>query len=326
MKQGWLGALVAAAMVGLAGIASDATAQNYPNRPVRVILPFPPGGAVDAVARPIGQRFQELTGQAFVIDNRPGAGGNLGPELAANAPADGYTLLLAPTSGYAIATALYPKLNYDLMRDFAPLGLVAGNPHVLVVHPSVPANNVQELIALAKSKPGQLTMASQGVGTVSHLEGEMLRAMTGVDWLHVPYKGSTPALADLTGGQVNAFFDSIAASKPHVLAGRTRALGVTPAQRTKGWPEIPTIAEQGVPGYAAVTWFAMFAPAATPKDVTAMLARTLVTILNEPATAEKILAAGIEPTSSTPEQLTENIKSEIAKWAPLVKASGAKPE
>jgi tripartite-type tricarboxylate transporter receptor subunit TctC len=325
MRFGPCGALIAAAILGFAGI-TDAAAQSYPSRPVKILVPFPPGGAIDAVARGIGQRFQEITGQSFVLDNRPGAGGNLAPEIAAGAPADGYTLLVTATSGYGVATALYEKLAYDLLRDFAPITLIAGNPHILVVHPSVPATTVPELIALAKAKPGQLTVASQGVGTVSHLEGEMFRSMAGVDWLHVPYKGSTPALADLLGGQVQVFFDSIVASRPHIQAGRSRALAVTPAQRTKVWPEMPTIAESGLPGYGAITWFGMFAPAATPKDIVAQLNRTVTGILKEPAVMERLIATGLEPTSSTPEELVENVRAEIAKWAPLVKASGAKPE
>ena len=326
MRWGRRGALVAAAILGFVGVIDGAAAQNYPSRPVRVVLPFPPGGAIDALVRPISQRFQELTGHPFVVDNRPGAGGNLGPEIAASAAPDGYTLLVIPTSGYAIATALYEKLNYDLLRDFVPITMMATNPHVLVVHPSVPAKTVGELIALATAKPGQITVASQGVGTVSHLEGELFRSMAKIEWLHVPYKGSTPALADLTGGQVQVFFDSIAASRPHVLAGRTRALAVTPAQRTGVWPEIPTIAESGLPGYAGLTYFAMVAPAGTPKDIVAMLNKTLVQILGEPAMKERLVAAGLEPMSSTPEAVVENLHAEIAKWAPLVKASGAKPE
>lgn len=314
--------LVAAALAW----ANGAWADTYPSRPVRVIVPFPPGGALDVVARGIGQRFGEMTGQSMVLDNRPGAGGNLGVEVAAGAAPDGYTLLIGTPTGYAIATQLYAKLTYDMFRDFAPIALLATNPHVLVVHPSVPANTVQEFIALAKAKPGQLTVASQGVGTVSHLEGELLRTTAGADWLHVPYKGSSPALADLLGGQVNAFFDSVAASRPHVQAGRSRALGVTTAQRTKVWPEMPTIAEQGLPGYAAETWFALWAPAATPKEITAQLSRLVLQIMREPAVIERMNAQGLEPAAAAPEQLVAHMHVEIAKWTPIVKASGARAE
>jgi tripartite-type tricarboxylate transporter receptor subunit TctC len=316
--------IVLTVLLGLPGAAT--AAEGYPSRPVRVIVPFPPGGALDVVARGLGQRFGEVTGQPMVLDNRPGAGGNLGVEVAANAAPDGYTLLFGTPTGYAIALNLYEKLPFDMFRDFAPVALLATNPHVLVVHPSVPATTVGELIALAKAKPGQLTMASQGVGTVSHLEGELLRTMAGAEWLHVPYKGSTPALADLLSGQVTGFFDSVAASRPHVLAGRSRALGVTTAQRTKVWPEMPTIAEQGVPGYAAETWFALWAPAATPKEIVAQLSRVVLQIMAEPAVIERMNAQGLEPAVAPPEQLTAHMRAEIAKWTPIVKASGARAE
>jgi tripartite-type tricarboxylate transporter receptor subunit TctC len=317
-----VGVVLALASAGPNGAAAD----GYPSRPVRVIVPFPPGGALDVVARGLGQRFGEVTGQPLVLDNRPGAGGNLGVEVAAGAAPDGYTLLIGTPTGYAIATQLYEKLPYDMFRDFAPIALLATNPHVMVVHPSVPAHTVGEFVALAKAKPGQLTVASQGVGTVSHLEGELLRTMTGAEWLHVPYKGSSPALADLLGGQVNAFFDSVAASRPHVQAGRSRALGVTTAQRTKVWPEMPTIAEQGLPGYAAETWFALWAPAATPKEITGQLSRVVLQIMSEPAVIERMNAQGLEPAAAPPEQLDRHMRAEIAKWTPIVKASGAKAE
>jgi tripartite-type tricarboxylate transporter receptor subunit TctC len=314
--------LVTAALL----LAPAARAGDYPSRPIRVIIPFPPGGAADALVRGIGQRFDERLGQPLVVDNRPGAGGNLGAELAAKASPDGYTLLLAPTSVYAIAASLYDTLPYDLLHDFAPIALVANNPHVLVVNPALPARTVGELIELAKARPGQLTVASQGIGTVSHLEGELFRTMAGIDWLHVPYKGSTPALADLLGGQVQVFFDSVVASRPHVLAGKLAALAVTPGRRTPVWPELPTIAEAGLPGYAADSWFGFLAPAATPKDIIALLNRTLVALLGEPALINRLSAQGLEPTASTPDALAEHLRSEIAKWTPIVKASGARPE
>jgi tripartite-type tricarboxylate transporter receptor subunit TctC len=314
--------LVTAALL----LATAARADDYPSRPIRVIIPFPPGGAADALVRGIGQRFDERLGHPLVVDNRPGAGGNLGAELAAKASPDGYTLLLAPTSVYAIAASLYDTLPYDLLRDFAPIALVANNPHVLVVNPALPARTVGELIGLAKARPGQLTVASQGIGTVSHLEGELFRTMAGIDWLHVPYKGSTPALADLLGGQVQVFFDSVVASRPYVLAGKLAALAVTPARRTAVWPELPTIAEAGLPGYAADSWFGFLAPVATPKDVIALLNRTLVALLGERTLIERLSAQGLEPTSSTPDALAEHLRSEIAKWTPIVKASGARPE
>jgi tripartite-type tricarboxylate transporter receptor subunit TctC len=319
----WVAALVA---VALLGGPADLAAQSYPSRPIRIIIPFPPGGAADVVARVLGQRINELHGQPLVLDNRPGAGGNLGAELAAHAQPDGYTLLMAPTSVYAVGASLYQKLTYDLVRDFAPVSMVANNPHVLVVNMQVPVNSVAELIALAKAQPGKLSVASQGLGTVSHLEGELFRTMAGIEWLHVPYKGSTPALTDLLGDQVQVFFDSVVASRPHVQGGKLKALGVTASKRTVVWPELPTIAEAGLPGYAAESWFAVLAPAATPPEVVALLNKAVVTIMAEPATIERLLAAGLEPTSSTPEAVTAHIKSEIAKWAPIVKASGARLE
>jgi len=314
--------LVAAAIL----CAPGANADNYPGRPIRVIIPFPPGGAADALVRGLNPRFTERLGQPLVIDNRPGAGANLGAELAARALPDGYTLLLAPTSVYAIAASLYETLSYDLLRDFAPIALVANNPHVLVVNAGLPVRTVRELIALAKAKPGQLAVASQGIGTVSHLEGELFKTMAGIDWLHVPYKGSTPALADLLGGQVQLFFDSVVASRPHVLAGKLAALAVTPGRRTPVWPELPTVAEAGLPGYEAESWFGFLTPAATPKDVIALLNRTMVALLGERELIERLSAQGLEPTSSTPDALAEHMRAEIAKWRPIVKASGARPE
>ena len=298
----------------------------YPDRPVRLITPFPPGGATDVLARTVGERLSVRLGQSVVIDNRPGAGGNIGAELASRAAADGYTLLMAPTSIYAVSATLYPRLNYDLTKDFTPVSLVANAPHVLLVHPSLPVHSVPELIAYAKARPGELNMASQGSGTVSHLEAELLKSMAGIDLLHVPYRGSAPAVVDLLAGRVQVMFDSIVSSQPHIRSGRLRPLAVASPARSPLLPEVPTVDESALPGYSAHSWLGILVPAGTPRVLVDRLHREIVAAVNEPETRARLIEHGFEPATSTPAELAKLIRQEIAKWAPLIKQSGATPD
>jgi tripartite-type tricarboxylate transporter receptor subunit TctC len=299
---------------------------GYPDHALRLIVPFTPGGATDMLARLVGERLTERLGQPVVIDNRPGASGNLGAAIVANAGPDGYTLLMAPTSIYAISATLYAQLNYDLLRSFAPVSLVANVPHVLVATPDLPVRSVQELIALAKQQPGKMNLANQGSGTVSHLEGELFKHMAGVEMLNIPYKGSAPAMLDLTTGRVQVMFDSIASALPHIRSGRLRALGVTATARSPLLPQVPTLDEAGLKGYSAESLLGILAPAATRRAVIDRLNRELVALLQEPATRERLAAAGFEPVSSSSEEFSRRIRADLLKWAPIVKSSGATVE
>lgn len=278
------------------------------------------------LARLVGERLSLRLRQPVVIDNRPGASGNLGAALVANASPDGYTLLMAPTSIYAIAATLYAQLQYDLLRSFVPISLVANVPHVLVVNADLPTRSVQDLIALARQQPGILNLANQGTGTVSHLEGELFKRMAGVDMLNIPYKGSAPAMLDLTAGRVQVMFDSIVSALPHIRAGRLRALGVTATTRSPLLAQVPTIEESGLKGYSAESLLGIVAPAATPRPVIERLNRELVALLQEAPTRDKLIAAGFEPASSSVDELAQRMRADLAKWAPIVKASGATPE
>jgi tripartite-type tricarboxylate transporter receptor subunit TctC len=301
----------------------SAAAQSFPARPLRLVVPFTPAGATDVLARLVGDELSKRLGQPVVIENRPGAGGNIGAQIAAKAQPDGYTLLMAPTSVYAIAMTLYKVPGYDLARDFVPVSTVANVPHVLVAHPSLPASNLRELVALAKANPGSLTVASQGTGTVSHLEAEMLQQMAGIELVHVPYKGSAPAIVDLVGGRVQIMFDSIASAMPQIKAGKLRAIGVAADKRASVLPDVPTIAESGLPGYRAESLLGILAPARTPRPIVDRLNRELVALLTDPATRERLVARGFEPQSSTPEQYIERIAHDLDVWAAIVKKSGA---
>ena len=310
----------------LALAASGPLPAAYPDKPLRLIVPFTPAGATDILARLTGDQLGARLGQSVVIDNRPGAGANVGAELAARAAADGYTLLMGPASVYAISATLYPRLNYDLLRDLAPVCLIANVPHVLVVNSELPVKSVTELIALARHRPGELNIASQGSGTVSHLEAELLKSMTGIEMLHVPYRGSAPAILDLIGGRVQVMFDSIASALPHIRSGRLRAVAVTSKTRSPLLPDVPTIDESGVKDYSAHSWLGIFVPAGTPPQLIGRLHRELAAALAEPEVREKFIANGFEPQSSTPEQLGRLVREEIAKWRPIVKKSGATPD
>ncbi|HEX4885217.1 MAG TPA: tripartite tricarboxylate transporter substrate binding protein [Casimicrobiaceae bacterium] len=318
---------VAAALVAAAAlaIAAPAAAQaTWPSKPIRVVVPFPPGGTTDILARAAAQKMTEAWGQQVVVDNRPGAGGNIGAELVAKAPADGYTMLMGTVGTHAINASLYAKMPYDHVKDFVPVVLVAGVPNVLVVHPSVPAASVQELIAYGKANPGKLNFASSGSGTSIHLAGELFKVSTGVQMQHVPYKGSAPALADLLGGQVQLMFDNLPSALPHIRAGKLRALAVTSATRAPALPDVPTVAEAGVPGFEASSWFGLLAPAGTPPDVVAKVNGELARWIATADAKEKLLAQGANAAGGTPEDFAKHIAAETAKWANVVKASGAK--
>lgn len=312
-------ALAAAGPVGLA------QAQGYPGKPIRIVVPFPPGGGTDIVARILTQKLSESFGANFVIDNRAGAGGSIGTEMVAKAPPDGYTLGIVSGS-HAINPSLYSKLPFDAVRDFAPVTMLVSGPGLLVVHPSLPVKTVKELIALAKGKPGQLNYASAGNGTPPHLAGELFKSMAGVDMVHVPYKGNTPAFVDLISGQVSLSFPTIPSALPHVQAGRLRALAVTSRKRSAVMPQLPTIAESGLPGYDTSSWFGMLAPAGTPREIVRKLQQESAKVLQLRDVREKLLSQGLEPAGSTPEEFAATIESEIAKWAKVVKASGARVE
>lgn len=304
--------------------ASIAHAQNYPNKPVRMVVPFPPGGTTDILARAVGQKLSEAWGQLVVIDNRPGAGGNIGTDIVAKSAPDGYTLLMGTVGTHSINQSLYGKLPFDPIKDFAPVTLVASVPNVLVVNSTVEAKSVKELIALAKSKPGQLTFASSGNGTSIHLAGELFKAMTGTAMLHIPYKGSAPAITDLLGGQTNMMFDNLPSAMPHIKSGKLRALGVTSVNRSPALPDTPTIAETGIGGYDASSWFGVLAPAGTPKEVVAKIHADIVKALSAPDIKERLSSQGAEPVGNTPEQFSQHIRTESLKWAKVVKDSGAK--
>ncbi|WER47926.1 tripartite tricarboxylate transporter substrate binding protein [Cupriavidus sp. WKF15] len=306
--------------------APAAQAQAYPSKPIRMVVGFPSGGAPDTLARIVSEKISPAWGQPVVVDNKPGAGGNIGAEAVAHAPADGYTLAMGTVGTHSINGALYSKMPYDMVKDFTPVVLVATTPNVLVVHPDVPAKNIAELIALAKAKPGGLTFGTPGVGTSLHVAGELFNSMAGVKIVHVPYKGRAMAIPDLLGGHITMMFDNLPSALPVVKEGKLRALGVTSAKRSPSAPDIPTLAEQGLPGFEADSWFAIFAPANTPKDVVARLNAEFNRIYSLPDVQAKLRTLGLEPVLGTPEKLASYQRAEIAKWAKVVKESGAKAE
>ncbi|MCX7137965.1 MAG: tripartite tricarboxylate transporter substrate binding protein [Proteobacteria bacterium] len=305
--------------------ASLATAQSYPTKTVRVVVPFPPVGAADLLARTLGQKLTEATGQQFIIDNRPGAGGNIGAEQVAAATPDGYLLLMAPVTTYAVGMAAYSKLSWNLEKSLAPVALVANVPHILVVHPALPAKNVKEVIALGKARPGELNFASQGNGTLSHLEQEMLKQLGGFTANHIPYKGSAPGLSDLIPGNVQLFFDSIPSAAPYVKAGRLRGIGVASSKRSPAMPDMPTIGES-LKGFEADSLFGLMAPAGTPRDVIVKLNAEVQKVLTSADIKEKLLAQGGLVQGGTPEQMADQIKSDVAKWGKVVRTANVKIE
>jgi tripartite-type tricarboxylate transporter receptor subunit TctC len=303
--------------------AQGALAQSYPKKPITIIVPYPPGGPTDIVARVVGQKLGERLGQQVIVDNRRGAGGNIGAALVARAAPDGYTLLLG-TTAHAINPSVFPALNYDILKDFSPVVLLTSLPLVVVTNAAVPAKNVQELVALAKSKEGQLTYASSGNGQSTHLAAELFKTMTGVSMTHVPYKGSAPALTDVAGGQVSVMFDTLLSAMPQIKSGRLKALAVTSAKRSASAPELPTVAESGVPGYEAVAWSGLLAPAHTPPEIVAKLNTEINVILSQPDVQKRFLNDGAEPLGGSPEKFSAHIGSEVRKWAAVAKLSGAK--
>lgn len=325
MKKHYLHILSSCIITALFAIPAIATfAQAYPAKPVRMVVPFPAGGATDIVGRLVAQKLSEAWGQQVIVDNRGGAGGTIGSDVVAKSAPDGYTILVATSSTHAIAPSLYSKLAYDPVRDFTPVTLLASATILLAVHPSVPAKTVKELIALAKGQPKALSFASSGNGGISHLIGEQFKSMAGIQMLHVPYKGDTPALVDLASGQVSLMFGTAVSFLPYVKAGRLKALAVTNPKRSPIVPDIPTVAESGLPGFEALQWFGIFAPAGTPKDIVARLHGEIVKILRVPDVRERLSSLGADVVGNTPEQFAAFQRADAAKWTKVVKESGAK--
>jgi tripartite-type tricarboxylate transporter receptor subunit TctC len=306
--------------------AFSSHAQAWPTKPIRLVVPYPPGGSADILARSIGQKLSDGLGQQVVVENRPGAGTAIGAEAVAKAAPDGYTILLGTVSSHAINPALTPGLKYDPVKDFAPVSLVASIPFALIVHPSLPATSVKELIALAKAKPGSLNFSSAGSGTSNHLAGELFKSMTGTFMVHIPYKGSAPALNDLIAGQVQLMFDLVLTTAPHVKSGAVRALAVTGRERSSALPGVPTVAESGVPGYEVSAWFGFFAPAGTPPAVVNALNAETVKTLRLPDLRERLASQGADAVTNSPEQFSALVREELAKWTRVVKASGMKAD
>ena len=297
---------------------------GWPEKTIRLVIPFPAGGTTDIVGRVVANELHKAWNVSVVPDNRAGAGGNIGTEIVARSDPDGYTMLLCTVGTQAINSSLYSKLPYDPVKDFEAVTLVAKVPNVVVVNPSVKANTLQELIALLKANPGKINYASSGNGSSIHLSAELFKTMTGTAMVHIPYKGSAPAIADLLGGQVSVMFDNLPSALPQIKAGKLRALAVTSARRSPALPDVPTVAEAGVPGYEASSWFGVVVPAGTPKEIITKTRQTIATAIAKPEARDKLLAQGAEPVGDTPEEFTQFIRSETAKWAKVVKDSGAR--
>jgi tripartite-type tricarboxylate transporter receptor subunit TctC len=317
--------LAALASFLTSSVHAQSAPDRFPQRPVRFIITFPPGALNDMIGRVLAPRLAESWGQQVVIDNRPGGGTIIGTEIGARAAPDGHTLLLSAIA-LAINPSVYSKLPYDTLRDLAPVSLVASSPYVLVVHPSLPAKSLKEFVALAKAKPGHLIYGSTGIGGSSHLMGEMLKAMAGIDIVHVPYKGLAPALNDLFASQIHFAFGSFSTVGPHIKTGRIRPIAVTSAKRAKSTPEVPTIAEQGYPGYEAIPWFGVLVPAATPRPLVARLSRDIVHALQHPDVMERFTAQGVETVGSTPNEFAAFLKLEVSRWGKIVRQAGIRPE
>ena len=310
----------------LAQTASTGSGPAYPVKPIRLVVPFTPGGSTDIVARIIGQKLDEAWNQQVIIDNRPGAGGTVGVDFVAKSAPDGYTLVMGHVGTFGFGPSLYSRLPYDSIRDFAPITLFANVPNMLVVNASLPVKSVKELIALAKARPGQLNYGSAGSGSASHLTVEYFKLLSKTDITHIPYKGTSPMVTDLIAGQISFTITGVPPLYPHVKSGRLRALGVASVRRLSLLPELPTIAEAGVPGYEATTWFGPLAPAKTPKEIITRLNAELLKILQRPEVRERLAADGAEPVGNTPEQFAAYIKTEIERWAKVIKASGVHVE
>lgn len=317
--------LLAVGLVSLVVIA-DVSGADFPEKPVRLIVPFGAGGVSDIVARIVGIRLPDVLKQQVIVDNRPGAGGNIGGEVTARAAPDGYTIMVAPSSVLAINRSLYPSMSYNSATAFAPIARMATNANVLIVSPSLPVKSVKELIAFGKSSPGKLNFASTGAGGTIHLSGEMFKAMTGIDMVHVAYKTSPAAHVDLMQGQIQLMFDSIPPALPQIKAGKLRALGVTDSKRSQLMPDVPTIAEAGLPGYQAVNIYGFVGPAGMPRPVVDQLNTAIVRTLNMPQVRQQLLDNGAEPAPGSPEELAALIESEAARWGKVIKAIGLKLE
>lgn len=324
-RRSALRGLALAGCLGLLALAAGGmpALAAYPERPVTLVVPFPAGGSTDLVARVVAERMSQELGQQILVENKGGAGGNLGSAQVAKADPDGYTILMGTIATHALNPAIYKKMPYDAVADFAPISLLVKVANVLVVNPEFPAKSVQELIALLKEKPGEYSYASSGNGTPLHLSGELFKTMAGVDMVHIPYKGAGPALTDVLGGHVPIMFDNLPSSTGYIKDGRLRALAVTTAQRVPSVPDLPTIAESGLAGYETYTWNALFAPAGTPPEVIQRLNQAAVTAVKDPAVTAKLAEFGAEIVASSPEELAAHVKAELAKWAPIVEASGA---
>jgi tripartite-type tricarboxylate transporter receptor subunit TctC len=303
-----------------------AHAQNYPVRPVRMIVAFPPAGATDILARVVAQKLSEPFRQQVVVDNRPGAGGTIGSRIVSDAPADGYTILVSTVSTHAIGPSLYAKRPYDALKDFTSITEIATSPTVLMVASNVPASSVKELIALAKAKPGALNFGSSGIGTQFHLSGELLKLLAGINMVHIPYKGTALVYPDMFSGQISMLFDVPIVALPYIKAGRIKALGVSGKKRAAVLPDVPTIADAGVPGYDADLWFGMWAPPRLPRDLTQRLYAETAKLLQAPDTKQRLADLGAEPVASTPDAFTSFLRDEITKWEKVVKASGARAD
>ncbi len=315
------------ALLAASGVAPEgAFAQSYPARPVKLVVPFPPAGATDILGRTLAQKLSDALGQQVVVENKPGAGGTIGSDAVAKAAPDGYTLLMATTSTHSIGPSLNPKLAYNVERDFVPVAWVANSTNILVAAPSLPVTNVRELVAYAKANPGKINYASSGNGTIVHLTSELFAAMSGVQMTHVPYKGTALAVPDLMSGQVSILFDNIVSAQPHMKSGKLKMLGISGAKRSPLAPELPTVAESGVPGFASDTWFGVFVPAGTPPDVVTRLNTEINKVLQTPDFKEKLAILGAEPVGGTPEQFANVVRSETAKWAKVIKDANVKVE
>lgn len=323
-----IGCCIAAAFTTLAisGEAAAQTAQNFPSRAIRMVIHFPPGGPTDFVGRAMGQKMSEAWKQQIVVENRPGAGGIIGVETVLRAPPDGYTILFGTGGSLALAPALNPKLPYDVFKDLAPISLLVINPQILVVHPSLPVRSVPDLLKLAKSKPGQINYGSVGPGSPQHMGMELLKSMTGTNLTHIPYKGTAPAMTDLISGQITAMFNSMPSVLPHIANGRMRGIAVGSAKRSPAAPDIPTVAESGVPGFQYVTWYAFMAHAGVPKDIIAKINAETVKSLNDPEMSKRFSSQGAEPAPTTPEELGKFMRKEFEDWVRVIKAANIKLE
>ena len=312
-------------VAALCAVGAPAFAQDkWPSKPIKYIVPFPPGGTTDILARLIGQKLSLALGQPVLVENKAGAGGNIGSDFVAKSAPDGYTILGGTISSHAINVSMYKEMPYDPVKDFVPITLIGTNANVLVVDPKSTAKDVKELIAQAKAKPGSMSFASAGNGTSQHLSGELFKAMAGLDMVHIPYKGSAPAIQDVMAGQVPMMFDTTVVAAPHIKSGNVRALAVTSTKRVKGMETIPTLSEAGVPGYQLVSWQGIFAPAGTPKDIVVRLNAELVKIIALPDIRERLDSLGVDPVANTSEEFSAFQKAEIAKWAKVIKDANIK--